>query len=301
MYLCRPNDHLMIYSMTGYGRAEIVFRGEKIVTEIRSVNGKSADINIKSALIPKSKELEVRQLLISQLQRGTIDLYVNTEHSQINDRPINKDLFMAYFQEIQTIQKEYPELGHQEGILSAILRIPEVMERKNEEPDAEKWAAIVHGIDLAIKQTHLFRAQEGTQLAADILRRVEQIETLLSQIETYESSRIEWIKGRLVNRINELGTGVQPDPNRLEQELIYYLEKLDITEEKVRLRQHCAFFKQTAADEAYSGRKLLFITQEMGREINTLGSKANHAAMQRLVVMMKEELEKIKEQVMNIL
>ena len=291
----------MIHSMTGYGRAEKTFRGDKIVIEIRSVNGKSADIGLKSALIPKSKEAEVRQLLASRLQRGSIDLYVNIENGQIGERSINKERFLAYYQQIRSLQKEIPELDYQKDLVSAIIRIPEVIEYKNLEPDQEQWNAMVEGIDLAIEQLNLFREQEGKQLARDFLQRVGLIESYIFRIEENEVARMEGVKERLLNRLNELGGAVQPDQNRFEQELIYYLEKVDITEEKVRLRQHCAFFTQTAMEECCPGRKLSFIAQEMGREINTIGSKANHTAMQQWVVMMKDELEKIKEQLMNVL
>jgi len=291
----------MISSMTGYGRAEIIFQGDKIVIEIRSVNGKSADINIKSALIPKKKEAEVRQLLTSRLQRGSIELYMNVERCHVMEHLINIERFMVYYNEIKALQKELPELGHQDNLLSTILRIPEVMERKNQEPDHELWSAILEGIHFAIEQINLFRETEGAQLARDILHRVEIIETCICKVEECEAHRIDGVKERLLNRLKELSGSVQPDMNRFEQELIYYLEKMDITEEKVRLRQHCIFFKQTAQDELCPGRKLSFIVQEMGREINTIGSKANHAAMQQFVVMMKDELEKIKEQLMNIL
>ena len=291
----------MISSMTGYGRAEIVFRGDKIVIEIRSVNGKSADIYIKSALIPKNRETEVKQLLTSRLQRGSIELYVNAENSHIVERLINMERFIAYYHEIKALQKELPELGYQENLLSTILRIPEVMERKNQEPDQELWRAILEGIHFAVVQLLHFREQEGTQMARDILQRVEIIESYIYKVEENEASRINGIKERLLKRLSELSGTIEPDMNRLEQELIYYLDKMDITEEKVRLRQHCCFFKSTATHESCPGRKLSFITQEMGREINTMGSKANHAAMQHWVVMMKDELEKIKEQLLNIL
>lgn len=287
--------------MTGYGRAEVPFKGDKIEIEIRSVNGKSADINLKSAFIPKSKEAEIRQLLSSQLQRGSIDLYMNIESTQVVDCPINKDRFMLYYRDIQEIQKELPELAHQDNLLNTILRIPEVMGHKKTEPDEEQWDAIIYGINAAILQLNLFRAQEGERLSLDILQRVERIESLIDEVEKLEVPRIKGVKERLLNRLNELTQTVQPDHNRLEQEIIYYLEKLDITEEKVRLRQHCDFFKQTALEEFCQGRKLSFIAQEIGREINTIGSKANHAPMQQQVVLMKDELEKVKEQLLNIL
>ena len=291
----------MIHSMTGYGKAEISFKGDKIEIEIRSVNGKSADIGLKSALIPKSKEPEIRQLLSAHLQRGSIDLFANMERSQGVERPINKERFMAYYREIRGLQEECPELAHQNDVLGVLLRIPEVMEYKNFEPDEKEWAAIKEGILMAIHQLTVFRAQEGERLYHDMFQRVALIEEYVNKIEELESSRIEGVKERLLNKLNELPTVVLSDPNRFEQEIIYYLEKLDITEEKVRLRQHCAFFKQTASEEQSQGRKLSFIVQEMGREINTIGSKANHALMQQWVVMMKDELEKIKEQLLNIL
>jgi len=300
LYICADKQPCMITSMTGYGRTEITFREDKIVIEIRSVNGKSADINLKSALIAKSKELEIRQLLTSQLQRGSIDIFVYLDGNKVTERPISKERFLAYYHQIREFQKEL-QLGHQSDLLSAILRIPEVMEDKHHEPDQELWSTIVQGIELAIKQLNLFREQEGVSLARDILQRVEQIESYIYKVEEHEVTRIEKVKERLLNRLSELAATVQPDHNRFEHELIYYLEKLDITEEKVRLRQHCAFFKETALHEIAPGRKLLFIVQEMGREINTIGSKANHAVMQQCAVMMKDELEKIKEQLLNIL
>jgi len=287
--------------MTGYGRAEIFFQGDKIVFEIRSVNGKSADIGIKSSLIPKSKDIEIKQLLASHLQRGSIELSAHIEGSQAVERLINKERFMAYYQEIIELTKDIPELRHPENLLGVVLGIPEVMERKYSEPNHELWAAMVYGIGLAIDQINLFRAQEGAELASDMLRRVALIESYVYKVEEVEPLRIEVVKERLLNRLHELNESVQPDMNRFEQELIYYLEKFDITEEKLRLRHHCSFFKQTTSEETSQGRKLSFIAQEMGREINTIGSKANNATMQQWVVMMKDELEKIKEQVMNIL
>ena len=291
----------MISSMTGYGKAQMSFRGNHIEVEIRSVNGKTADINLKSASIPKSKEPEVRQLLSSCLHRGSIDLFVTVENNNVTDRLVNRERFNTFYHEMISLQKEYPKLSRQKDLLSTLFRIPEVMERKNHEPDNELWSAIVEVIRMAIEQVHLFRATEGAQLATDILQRIAFIESNIYKVEEYEVSRIDVIKERLFNRLNELRAMVQPDQNRLEQELIYYLEKWDITEEKVRLRQHCAFFKKIVMEEKCQGRKLLFVTQEMGREINTLGSKANHAIIQQWVVVMKDELEKIKEQLLNIL
>ena len=287
--------------MTGYGRAEIVFQGDKIVIEIRSINGKTADIGIKSHLIQKSKDVEIRQLISSRLQRGSIEVLVYAEGNLVAERLINRERFMAYHREVVELKKEIPEFDHPKNLFEVLLGIPEVMERKSPEPNPELWMAIMQGVDLAIDQVKLFRKQEGKQLAGDILKRTELIESYIRKIEEIEPFRIEGVKERLLNRLNELSGNIQPDMNRFEQELIYYLEKLDISEEKVRLRHHCAFFKQTASEDTCQGRKLSFIAQEMGREINTIGSKANHATIQQWVVMMKDELEKIKEQLMNIL
>jgi len=286
--------------MTGYGRAETCVQDAKIIIEIRSVNGRSADINLKGALIPRHKETELRQMLAAVLQRGSIDLYISWEHNGQIERPINRELFLAYCRQISDLQKELSMDKDSSGLLSAVLRIPEVMERKNTEPDEQDWAIITAGIGEALGDTDRFRLQEGARLERELLERVELIESYTHKVEELEAERMEGVRGRLLGKLNEL-EGLTPDANRFEQELIYYLEKWDITEEKVRLRQHCAFFKQTAKEEPYPGRKLGFIAQEMGREINTMGSKANHASMQQWVVMMKDELEKIKEQGLNIL
>lgn len=287
--------------MTGYGKAEIFFGEDKIDIELRSINGKSADITLKSALIPKSKDAEIRQLLSTQLLRGSIDLYVSMEGYRMLERPINKALFKEYYREIEDLRREFPDFGPQENLLSAILRIPEVMECKHSELSGEQWAAILEGVNIAIKELHLFREKEGERLWNDMRKRVEIIELFIYKVEELEESRILAVKERLLSKLHEFAPAGQVDQNRFEQELIYYLEKLDITEERVRLRQHCAFFKQTALEENAQGRKLSFIAQEMGREINTICSKANHAAIQQWGVMMKDELEKIKEQLLNIL
>ena len=291
----------MIRSMTGYGRAESCAGDAKIIIEIRSVNGKFADINLKSSLILRHKEAEVRLMLATALQRGSIDLYVTSEQNGQAERPVNRELFLSYYQAISSIQKELSTEADPSGIIAAILRIPEVMERKNSDPDEERWVQITAGIQSALTDIDRFRLAEGERLAQEVLERVALIESYIYKVEELETARLEVVRERLSAKLNELAPALQPDTNRFEQELIYYLEKLDITEEKVRLRQHCAFFRQTAKNEPCPGRKLGFIAQEMGREINTMGSKANHASMQQWVVMMKDELEKIKEQALNIL
>jgi TIGR00255 family protein len=291
----------MTQSMTGYGRAEVSLPNEKILIEIRSVNGKTADIGIKNSYIPRSKEAELRKMLTEKLQRGSIDIYISSEAKKNLDRPINKDLFIAYYQEIQALQALLPQSAPQTDLISTILRIPEVMASKAAEPDESQWQLLQEGVLQAAESLIIFRQTEGKRLTEDILERVSNIEGTLSAVEAEAPSRIDSVKERLQSRLAELGTSIQIDNNRFEQELIYYLEKLDVTEEMVRLRQHCRFFRDTLAQEPYPGRKLSFIAQEMGREINTLGSKANHANIQQQVVGMKDELEKIKEQCLNIL
>ncbi|MCL1973566.1 MAG: DUF1732 domain-containing protein, partial [Bacteroidetes bacterium] len=263
-------------------------------------NGKSADINLKGSLIPKNKEIALKQMVATALQRGTIDLFITLEQAGQTDRPINREAFLTYYRQICDLQKEISTDATCSGVLSAILRIPEVMERKNPEWDEPSWRQMTRGIRQAIAEIEQFRLEEGARLEKEVLARVTLIESHLCKVEEWEAARMKGVRERLLDKLNEL-TQVKPDANRFEQELIYYLDKLDITEEKVRLRQHCAFFKQTAQNDPAPGRKLGFIAQEMGREINTLGSKANHAAMQQWVVMMKDELEKIKEQTLNIL
>ena len=300
-YLCRIYSLHMTQSMTGYGRAEVSLPNEKILIEIRSVNGKTADIGIKNSYIPRSKEAELRKILTEKLQRGSIDIYISSEAKKSLDKPINKELFLAYYQEIQSLQELLPQPLPQTDLVSTILRIPEVMSSKAAEPDEAQWMLLQEGVLQAIASLIAFRQTEGKRLVEDILERVTIIENTLSSVEAEAPSRIDSVKERLLARLEELGSNIQIDNNRFEQELIYYLEKLDVTEEMVRLRQHCHFFRDTIAQEPYPGRKLSFIAQEMGREINTLGSKANQAHIQQQVVGMKDELEKIKEQCLNIL
>jgi len=285
--------------MTGYGRAECLTGKNRIIVEIRSVNGKNSDINFKTSIIPRDKETELRQLIIKYLQRGTIDLFLTLE-SQGADKgkKINKELFISYYNQIKEINSQLEEKLDFTGLVNTILRLPEVVDNQKEEPE-DNWEAIKSCIEKALHMLCDFRMTEGTRLAEDIKLRVNLITDLITDLEKYEVQRIEVIKEKLKSRINELDCS--PDLNRLEQEIIYYVEKLDITEEKVRLRQHCKYFLECMENEQFPGKKLGFIAQEMGREINTIGSKANHAEIQKIVVMMKDELEKIKEQILNVL
>ena len=290
----------MIKSMTGYGKAECLLPDGKITFEIRSLNGKNADISIKSSIIPREKEIEVRQYIAKELQRGNIDLFATMEqNATTNAKTINKTLFLEYYKQIAAIQNSLDYECDATGLFSTNLKMPDVMETPKQEITDEIWTNMYSSIKNAVAALNDFREKEGAILYNDVTGRVALIESFVCEVEQYEKERTDNVKERLRSRIEELGAS--PDENRLEQEIIYYLEKLDINEEKVRLRQHCKYFMETIDNEPYPGKKLGFIAQEMGREINTMGSKANHATIQQWVVKMKDELEKIKEQSLNIL
>ena len=282
--------------MTGYGKAECLLPDSKIIIEIRSLNGKNADISIKSSLIPRDKEMAVRQHIAKELQRGNIDLFATMEqNATAQAKQINREIFDSYLNQIK-------ELGFPvctDTILQTILKMPDVVDVKKQEMTEETWNSLEEAIHSAVAALNDFRAKEGEILYNDVTSRVALIESFVAEVEKFEASRVEAVKERIKARIDELG--ITPDANRLEQEIVFYVEKLDINEEKVRLRQHCKYFMETINSEPYPGKKLGFIAQEMGREINTMGSKANHAEIQKWVVRMKDELEKIKEQSLNIL
>lgn len=287
--------------MTGYGKAEACLESGKITIEIRTLNGKTADVNIKSSLLPKDKELLVRQKLADRLHRGTIDFFVTFEANAVSSaKHINADLAESYFRQIS-------ELGDRLGLktdsalyLNSIIRFPDVIDNTRQDViTAENWAAVEAAIDEAISNTCDYRSREGVALYKDVTGRVQNILSLENEVELFESERIAAVRAKLEKAISDLQ--LKPDQSRFEEEMIYYLEKFDINEEKVRLRQHCKYFMDTIDTEEYPGKKLGFIIQEMGREINTTGSKANHAGIQKVVVRMKDELEKIREQSMNIL
>ena len=296
----------MIQSMTGYGKAEAQLQSGKLTVEIRTLNSKSADINIKTPLLPKDKDIPVRKKLADRLQRGTIDFFMTFEANGADPaRPLNTDVVRAYYTQILSLRRELPGFtapGDEDNseLLASILRLPDVTDSKKADViSEEEWPAVEAAIDEALDHLEAFRRQEGAVLYQDVTGRVQTILDLYDEVETLEGERIETVKARLLKNLEELAQ--KPDPARFEQELIFYLEKYDINEEKVRLRQHCRYFMETIDGEPYPGKKLGFIIQEMGREINTTGSKANHAGIQRLVVRMKDELEKIREQSMNIL
>lgn len=299
----------MIYSMTGYGKAEcLVADNKKLVVEIRSLNSKSLDLSVRIAPQLRSKELEIRTLIAQRLERGKIDLSIYYQDAAQDSTattfaPINRDAFAYYYKELKSLQLE---LGIDNGDLTAsILRMPDVTKvQDSSEVSDDDWTIVLQTIEQAIQQFNSFREQEGVSLYNMFREKLDAIATLLSEVEPYEQSRIEKIKARIEGNLEQLSASTQQaiDRNRLEQEMIFYLEKLDITEEKVRLTNHLKYFYETMNCEGGGvGKKLGFIAQEMGREINTLGSKSNQSEMQIIVVKMKDILEQIKEQILNVL
>ena len=300
----------MIYSMTGYGKAENqVANNKKLVVEIRSLNSKSMDLSVRIAPQLRSKELDIRTLIAQRLERGKIDLSIYYQDAAQGENtatfaPINREAFAYYYKELTALQSELGWTNHQD-IVSAILRMPDVTKVQDcGDVSDEEWAVVLQTIKAAIVQFNAFREQEGTSLYQMFSEKLDAITGLLAEVEPYEQSRVEKIKTRIEANLEQLSAATQQaiDRNRLEQEMIFYLEKLDITEEKVRLTNHLKYFRETMDNEGSGvGKKLGFIAQEMGREINTLGSKSNQSEMQIIVVKMKDILEQIKEQVLNVL
>lgn len=289
--------------MTGFGKAEVMVNGKKIVVEVKSLNSKQLDISsIKMPLVYKEKELEIRNKLSQSIQRGKVDFYVSVEKDASSSSPIiNRDVFKSYLQQINSITSELNMPMQSEPLVQTILRLPEIFNAQSEEISDDEWGALTHCVDMAIENLNAFRDQEGKITENDLVSKVNLIEDLLAQVTPFEAERIETIRTRITENLEKLGNEISLDNNRFEQELIYYMEKFDINEERVRLANHCKYFADTLNDDEPAGRKLGFIAQEMGREINTLGSKANHAEIQKIVVRMKDELEKIKEQLLNVL
>ncbi len=290
----------MIQSMTGYGSSELIQNGKAIKVEIRSLNSKFLDLNLRLPFSIKDKEMEVRNLISERLHRGKVDVSVTIENGIAEkDTPLNLDLVVKYYQALKL-------LGNQLGadttnLLTVVMLMPEIRAAKPHELSEEEWLPILNLLQLSVSDLSDFRKKEGVGLEQIFKENISLILSLLKESETFETDRMETIKSRLRNHLLELVSSEEYDRNRFEQELIYYLERMDFTEEKVRLRSHCEYFLKVALESDSNGRKLNFITQEMGREINTLGSKANHAEIQKLVVQMKDELEKIKEQLLNVL
>ena len=292
----------MIQSMTGYGKAVVAFGDKKINVEVKSLNSKTLDLSTRICPLYREKEIEIRQAIAKTLERGKVDFAVWTEKNAASDAtPINKELMKAYYKQICDIVAT-TGIPQPEDIFATILRMPDVMTRTEiEELTDEEWARVRQCIDNALEQLLAFRRQEGAALQRKFEEKIDNIEKLLAEIEPYEKSRVEKIRQRIIDGLASIPE-VEYDKNRLEQELIYYIEKLDISEEKQRLTNHLNYFRETMNEDEHGiGKKLGFIAQEMGREINTTGSKSNNAEMQNIVVKMKDELEQIKEQVLNAL
>lgn len=286
--------------MTGFGRGEASLPAKKITVEIRSLNSKQLDLSVRMPSAYRQLEFDIRSVVQRTLQRGKVDLNVAVESSTVEGvGTINREIFRSYLQQsvdalsFSGIDADY------DALVPAILRMPGVISSETETLSDEERDALMSAVDEALRNIDAFRRQEGEILIKDLLERVDKIEAYKAEVEPYEKMRRDTIRNRIRENLAQLP--VEVDDNRLEQEMIFYIEKLDITEEKVRLSNHCRYFREVAASEQGAGRKLGFIAQEMGREINTLGSKANESNMQILVVKMKDELEKIKEQVLNIL
>lgn len=294
----------MIHSMTGYGKAEALLSGGKLTVEIRTLNGKTADINLKSQILPKDKELEIRSRIAAVLVRGTIDVYLTWEaDASAGSRQINAEIASSYLRGADELAERMglkADDSLRGALLCSVLRMPDVAEaRKGEIFSEEDLVLIEDAFKRCLDMVEEYREKEGQVLYRDVTSRVAKILRLYDGVESFESERTANMRAKILKAAEDLG--VKLDKERFEQEMIFYIEKFDINEEKVRLRQHCKYFMDTIDSEPYPGKKLGFIIQEMGREINTTGSKANHSEIQKLVVQMKDELEKIREQSMNIL
>lgn len=286
--------------MTGFGKGEAIYGDKKFRVELRSLNSKQLDLSIKIPSKYRAIEADVRAIITRALQRGKVDCFVSFENSVAETSAhINREAFAAYTKELREVCAANAVVADNDYFLSTILRMPDVITSEEQEVSDDELKAIIAATEQAAEQLDAFRVQEGAILIADLFKRIDLIEQYRHEVEPFEKARVDVIKNRIRENLDKLAIDV--DNNRLEQEMIFYIEKLDITEEKVRLDNHCAYFREVANEEDAPGRKLGFIAQELGREINTMGSKSNEANMQRLVVKMKDELEKIKEQVLNIL
>lgn len=290
----------MILSMTGFGKAQGNYKHTTYTAEVRSVNSKQLDLVLRLNSAIREQEMELRKQLASELIRGKVDISVYAEG--VNDEKVlslNQELFEKYSQMLKSAAQS--QGFSNENLLANVLKLPEVLQSERKEKEQEEIDLALSVLMEAVKKFQEFRAAEGKQLALDFNERIANLRSLMSQVEQFEGERIETVRQRMLDRFEELKDKATLDESRLESELMYYVEKFDVTEEKVRLTAHLKYFEETMAAGGSVGRKLGFISQEIGREINTLGSKANHAEIQKIVVQMKDELEKIKEQVLNVL
>ena len=281
--------------MTGFGRAEDVFEGKKITVDVKSLNSKSFDLNIKIPLRYKEKEFEIRKILNDRIIRGKVDCYINIENlEESNDVKINKNLIDSYMNELRNIASDAPEFEY----LKMAVRLPDAITSRPDELTEGEWESLAKIVSNAVDKFENFRKTEGKILHEELEKNIQNIDRYLSEVIPFEEVRINSVKERYQKSLKEFEN---VDETRFYQEMAYFTEKLDISEEKVRLTQHLKYYKEVMDNEDFNGKKLGFISQEIGREINTLGSKANHAEIQKLVVMMKDDLEKIKEQTLNVL
>lgn len=291
----------MVKSMTGFGRREFEVNNKKITLEIKSLNSKQADINIRMPSIYREKEPEIRKRISEKLLRGKIDLTIYADnHGEDSGSRINEQILKSYFHHIKKISGEL-NLKTDNSTLQSLLKLPDVIRTDAESLDEEEWGVLNQNLEQALARIDDFRSREGRALENDISDNIICIRKLLSEIEPFEMQRIETVRARLGESLDKAGLTGNIDENRFEQELIYYLDKMDMNEEKVRLDNHCKYFLETVSHESPNGKKLAFIAQEIGREINTIGSKANDSNIQRIVVRMKDHLERIKEQLLNVL
>ncbi len=290
----------MIQSMTGYGKTVVTYKNKKINVEIKSLNSKQLDLTTRIAPLYREKEMEIRQLIAERVVRGKVEFCIWIEKDATTDAtPINTSLMQNYYNQLKT----FADNNLMAGIdwIQTLTRLPDVLSKTEVEVlEDDEWQMVRQGVTEAVQHLVDFRTQEGAALEKKFAEKIDNIEQLMLAIEPYEKARVEKIRQRIIDGLKQI-PGAEYDKNRLEQELIYYIEKLDISEEKQRLANHLKYFRETMADAAGQGKKLGFIAQEMGREINTTGSKSNQAEMQNIVVKMKDELEQIKEQVLNAL
>ncbi len=291
----------MLHSMTGYGKASCEYANKKIVVEVKSLNSKQLDVSTRITSLYREKDIEIRNMIAQRMNRGKIDLalYIEDSGNQSSSR-INTEIVKDYVAQIETTCKAANQ-PVPDNIMEIALRMPDSLKTEAAVLEAEEWEIIKNVLNQAFDQIEAFRIQEGESLRKMFCSKIDNISNLLAEVEPYESERIAKIKARLEEGLLQLEDKITIDRNRLEQEMIFYIEKLDVNEEKVRLRNHLKYFIETLNNETAPGKKLGFIAQEMGREINTLGSKSNHSEMQIIVVKMKDELEQIKEQVLNVL
>ena len=290
----------MIKSMTGYGKASCETENKRITIELKSLNSKQLDINAKLPSAYREKEPEIRNIISNKLERGKIDLYITYEITgAISDYSINKNTAISHYRELKELAKELGE--EPKDYFSLLIKMPDIFNSSTDNVSDEEWERFINAIEEVVAKVDGFRIAEGDILRKDIEGRICLIEELLNTIEPFEKARLNIIKDRIKNNLTEIIDTNKVDKNRFEQELIYYLEKIDITEEKIRLKKHLDYFIDTLNEKTSSGKKLSFVTQELGREINTIGSKANDVDIQKIVVRMKDELEKVKEQLANIL